>query len=637
MDRWPHRGRDDVRGPRFRRTPSLLEIRHVPSGQTWTERLDRTRAVIGREDRADVVLRDTSVSPLHAELVRGPGGQWLVHDLGSPKGTLVHGHRYESRLLMAGDELSVGTYRLRLRSGDSSADLAAIEPPSPCMEDTVQIESIPPPPIVPRVDGPGATGPEGSPPLTAPSGGVSALHLSMVMALSRELMQADAPGARHRLLCEFLTGHGACGDSATVVRLSGPRTARAIAGPLRREGPNLPLYLSSWLTTRVWETRQPACHVTPSVFNRDAATQPCPHLSGTVAGGWGQVRAPLCTGCSGGKVANSGRGPQPTHVKIVCPLHLEEDFLDALCVELIPERWSPDWCTLVALVAEAYQQANLVWEMRSQIEQASAVEHELEMARQIQQSLLPQNLDGMVDTLDMVVGFEPCHWVGGDYADAMLLPDGRVLLAVGDVCGKGMQAALVASSLHTYVRASVDLGLPLPNLVTRINRYLCRHLPDHVFVTLICVAVDVTTGDLEVVAAGHPSALIADSCGRVWSLDVGHNVGLGLMETEIVSGHHQLAPDQVILLYTDGLTEAINEQREPLGTERLAQMLSSMVSVHGAWRIDSMKEALLSGLRGYRGSLLTNDDTTFLLARWREELVLSSRSGRAPSRRPPRQ
>jgi hypothetical protein len=109
--------------------------------------------------------------------------------------------------------------------------------------------------------------------------------------------------------------------------------------------------------------------------------------------------------------------------------------------------------------------------------------------------------------------------------DAVPMPDGRVLLAIAGVCGKGMQAALVASSLHTLVRATVDGGSPPADLMERLNRHLCRYLPDHVFVTMPCVAVEAQSGEMEVVSAGHPSAVVADPYGRVSSIDIGHNVG----------------------------------------------------------------------------------------------------------------
>jgi sigma-B regulation protein RsbU (phosphoserine phosphatase) len=581
-------------GPRSSRSQpqGVLEIRHSPSGHVWFQPLTLPRLVLGRGPRADVNLEDETVSSPHAELVRGPYGQWWIHDLGSDTGTFVHGQRLTEQLLAAGDEVTLGVFRLRLLSRGSGQLARSPESGSP---GTVRGGSLAPSPSPsPSKSPPGPTSSAPPPPSesvsSAPGNQIRAVHLSRVMALGRDLMQVEDAGARRRILCRFVVGDGFPADAAAVLRVQGPRTVRAIEGPLRRLGPNLPLYLADQVTGRLWELRQPvSASASPSRSSR--ASRP------------------------------------PGHVVSVCPLRVEEEFIEALYVELPPEFGGPEWCSMVAMVAEAFQQADLVWAMRSHVQQSSSVERELEMARQIQQGLVPQQarFDSLLQELDVVVGFEPCQWVGGDYVDAVPMPDGRVLLAIADVCGKGFQAALVASSLHTLVRATVDMDRPLSELVQRINRHMCRYLPDHVFVTMLCVATDLTTGELEVVSAGHPPALIAEASGRVWSLDVGHNIGLGIVDAEITSGTYSLGPDQVLLLYTDGLTEAMDEHGIVLGTERLALMFSRVASTHAGRGTHAMREALLGALRGFRGSLLANDDSTFLLARRRVSLCPPAR------------
>ncbi len=619
-DKEAHPGPEPPRSSAPQRT-FALEIYHVPSGQRRHHVLTSSRVVIGQAPRADVALDDPSVSVSHAELVKGPLGQWWIHDLDSEGGTFMHGRRLREQLLTTGDEIVIGCYRLRLTKG-SSASLPAVddgdwEKPAA----TVRFGSVLPPAL------PGESNPlQPSFPPSLPTGilpahPISAVHLSRVVSLTRELMDTADAARRWRMLCEFLVTEDFCVESAAVVRLTGPTTARVLDGPVRRSGGVLPIYLSPRVTSRFWEMRQAVCQHTksraavPGRQRRSNVVTDCPYLSGQVRDPRGQLVEPSCA-CGGDGGDSSG---WPSHVSLVFPLGDEAQFIDGLYVDMVPADWSPEWCAVVALVAEAFQQAELVWQMRSHVRQASSVERELEMARQIQQSLVPQqaHFDSLNQRLEVVVGFEPCHWVGGDYADAVLMPDGRVLLAIADVCGKGMQAALVASSLHTFVRATVDLGTSLPDLVRRINRHMCRYLPDHVFITMLCVAADLVTGDLEIVSAGHPPAFIGEPNGRVFSLEVGHNVGLGFTDTEMVSGMHRLRSDQTLFLYTDGLTEAINKQREPLGAERLAQMFSAAVTIHGARGPHAMKEAVLTSLRSYRGSLLAHDDTTFLMARLR--------------------
>lgn len=598
----------------------VLEVCDVRSGDVRMCPLRSARALIGSGPGTDIVLNDKRVSPRHAELVRGPFGQWWIHDLGSDTGTYLYGDRAQYQVLTSDDEFTIGAFRLRLMS--KAAQRLALEHSVETHQPvTIRNSSLPPPPdaAIPK----SATLPP-SPPARQklPPAGISAAHLSGAMALSRALMQTEDGAGRRRLLSEFLGGDALRGDSVAIVRVLGPRTARVIEGPLGKGGTGLPLYLSSRLTGTLWQTRKPTCQVlrpngSPGSSNRSENTVlTCPYLCGRATAG---LAEPKDAGCVWGQSSSIRSGARGSRVALLVPVRLEAEFVDALHVELIPERRGPDWCTLVAMVAEAYQQAEIVSGMRSHIRQASGVERELEMAREIQQSLVPQqaHFDTVSQELDVVVGFEPCQWVGGDYADVMPMPDGRVLLAIGDVCGKGLQAALVASSLHTFVRAAVESGPSLPGLFERINRHLCRYLPDHVFVTMAGIAADLDTGELEIVNAGHPPALIGDSCGRVWSLDMGHNIGLGLTDATMVSGVHYLEPNQTLFLYTDGLTEGVNERRVPLGTERLAQLFSRIASAHAQQGTSVMKDALMSGLRGYRGSLLANDDSTFLLARRR--------------------
>lgn len=601
-----------------------LEIVHLPTGNRRYENLLMNRVVIGSGPQADIVLNDSSVSAIRAELVRGPSGQWWIHDLESHAVTSVHGSQASGQsLLNTGDDVVIGTFKLRLKRINSvDTNNFATSGDDAEAPRTVRFGSnLPPPiegPLAERLPFQGARR-RTSKHVKSPIGVV---HLSRLMSLSRSLMQTVDAAERNRMLCSLLAGKDFCVETTAILRLTGPTTVRVIEGPLRQSGTILPLYLSQRLTGRFWETRQAVCYHTlpgsghvPGASRRPCVVGDCPHLSGQVQDDRGEVLRPTCRCPPLGDNAQSATNP--AHVLLLLPLAEDRDSIDGLFVEMDGTRWEPEWCAVVALVAEAFQQAELVWQMRAHVRQATSVDRELEMARQIQQSLVPQQIhfDSLHRHLQVVVGFEPCHWVGGDYADAVPMPDGRILLAIADVCGKGMQAALVASSVHTFVRATVDVGLSLTEMLSRINRYMCRYLPDHVFITMLCIAADLATGDLEVVSAGHPPALILEANGRVSTLDIGRNVGLGVTDAQMVSGIHRLAPDQLLFLYTDGLTEAVNKHGEPLGTENLAQMLSEVVSFHG-WRgPEAMREALLNSLRGYRGSLLAHDDTTFLMAR----------------------
>ena len=251
-----------------------------------------------------------------------------------------------------------------------------------------------------------------------------------------------------------------------------------------------------------------------------------------------------------------------------------------------------------------------MWDMRHQVRQNAIVEGELEMACQIQTGLVPKQF--CAPGLELAFGFEPCRWVGGDYVDALMLPDGRVLLAIADVCGKGLQAALVASSVHTLVRASREFCNDLPLLMKRLNEYLLGHLPEHSFVTMLCILLDCQTGEFELVSAGHPAAIIirGGSCDEILSQT--DNVGLGIVPSTFVTLSSQLYVGDVLLMYTDGLTEMVNMKNEPFGTERLAAEFQRIVALNPSASVDSIRQRLTGLCNAYRGSRMATDDRTFL-------------------------
>ncbi len=149
------------------------------------------------------------------------------------------------------------------------------------------------------------------------------------------------------------------------------------------------------------------------------------------------------------------------------------------------------------------------------------LEKELDRAREMQRRLIP--VSPSIPGLDLAIGFEPCRWVGGDYADVVALPDGRAFLTIADVCGKGPQAALVAAGVHGRVHAGLDAGADLAAVMHGVNRYLHGFLPGDSFVTMVAAALDPATGDMEIVNAGHPAPVILDAAGAARELAAGLN------------------------------------------------------------------------------------------------------------------
>ncbi len=555
-----------------------LEIRRRDGKRPWRHPLTGSHQRIGRSPDTEIFLDHSTVSRNHAELLLGPFGNWWLHDLGSTNGTYVNGSPVRERMLNPGDRVGVGDFTLCLHMPDQRQRVPSMMPP-PLEEDfsdeeapISEAEPTMVTTVMPEVDGP----PQ-----------INASHLTTVMALGRQLMSVEEATGRMKTLCEFMVGKDFPAESAVVVRMRQGKATKLVCGPYYRD----PMvdrgrYVSSSVLETLWTTREPVLATNRPFVDEQA--------------GVGKLSMP---------------GIVRMISVIACPLEMDEDKLDLLYVEFPPAYATAEWLTLVALAAEAHQQAELVWQMRSHVRASAFVERELEMARQIQEGLVPRSM--RFEGLDAAIGFEPCRWVGGDYVDVIPMPDGRLLLAIADVCGKGLQAALVASSLHTMVRATADAGSTLAQLVTRANKYLCEYLPDHSFVTMVCVALDVRTGELECVNAGHPPPLVVGPSGELRQLQSEKNVALGIIDSTMEAEQTTLTAEEVLITYTDGLTELLNESHQPLGEDRFGSGVSSIIATDPRSGVHTFRRRLIEMVENYRGSQLAADDCTFLIARRR--------------------
>src|SRR6187200_2269462 len=184
-----------------------------------------------------------------------------------------------------------------------------------------------------------------------------------------------------------------------------------------------------------------------------------------------------------------------------------------------------------------------------------SLKNDLEIAREIQQSMLPRaafKAPG-IEAFGMT---RPANTVGGDFYDIVPLPDGRVLLALGDVAGKGSPAALLMALLLAMMRTLVDEGLEDADLATRLNAQIVKHAPRTRFVTLFIATFDPRTGSLVYVNAGQNPPLLRRTDGSYERLRAG-GMALGMFENATYSaGRVELATGDVLVMYSDGITEA---------------------------------------------------------------------------------
>jgi sigma-B regulation protein RsbU (phosphoserine phosphatase) len=191
-----------------------------------------------------------------------------------------------------------------------------------------------------------------------------------------------------------------------------------------------------------------------------------------------------------------------------------------------------------------------------------SLKNDLEIAREIQYAMLPQaKYDS--PTFEAFGLTRPANTVGGDFYDVLPLPDGRVVVTIGDVAGKGSPAALLMALLLAMFRTLVDEGLEAAALAERLNVQVCRHSPASRFITLFFAACDPATGDLVYINAGHMPALLRRRDGMFEHL-TGGGIALGMFDHSKYEAHEaRMAPGDTLVLYSDGVTEAEDRRGQP--------------------------------------------------------------------------
>jgi serine phosphatase RsbU (regulator of sigma subunit) len=187
---------------------------------------------------------------------------------------------------------------------------------------------------------------------------------------------------------------------------------------------------------------------------------------------------------------------------------------------------------------------------------------ELEVAREIQLAMLPSGTYTAAD-IEICGATKPANTVGGDFYDVLPLPDGRVILALGDVAGKGSPAALLMALLLAMLRTLVDEGLEPQALVERLNAQIWRHSPASRFITIFYAVYTPATGSLVYVNAGQNPPLMHRRNGDFERL-AGTGVALGLFDrSSYAAVETRVEPGELLVLYSDGITEAEDPAGQP--------------------------------------------------------------------------
>lgn len=247
-------------------------------------------------------------------------------------------------------------------------------------------------------------------------------------------------------------------------------------------------------------------------------------------------------------------------------------------------------------------------ELQASRHQLAIREAELNFAREVQRSLFPRQLplDGGLEFTAVCI---PARGISGDYYDVMRLPDGRLIFALADISGKGISAAILMANLQALLRTLAETSQSPGEVCSRLNHHLHQVTDESKFATFFYAQWDPARRRLCYINAGHHSPIVTGS-HRGHRLDKG-GVPLGMFpDSEFQMGEVSLQPRDLLVLYSDGVTEAASQSGEEFGEQRLAVI----VEAHSDRPLIEIQRHILDGVRNWSGKEL-EDDLTLLIAR----------------------
>jgi len=269
---------------------------------------------------------------------------------------------------------------------------------------------------------------------------------------------------------------------------------------------------------------------------------------------------------------------------------------------------------LGALASSFNRMTRFLADAREQELHAQAVARDLSIATRIQKALLPDQLPE-ISGIEIARYYQPAKEVGGDYYDVIDLPGDRAGIVVADVSGKGLAGSLVMTMTRSLVRMAARIQPDAASILGEVNASLSRDMTEGMFVTLAWAELDHDRGQVRIARAGHNPPLILRESGRVEQFQPG-GIALGMdpgpiFRSSLEVSDVNLAPGDSLILYTDGIVEAMDSQGDEYGLERFAQILQKL----NLATPDDLVEGVLADLAIHVAGAEASDDITLVVAR----------------------
>ncbi|MDT7604193.1 MAG: phosphoserine phosphatase RsbU/P [Acidobacteriota bacterium] len=574
--------------------------------------LGRLRITIGRSARNDVCIPDPFASRVHAE-VRREGDVYILQDLGSANGTLFNGARVEAPMTLApGDRIQIGETEIEFRDQASVAAGATMIADAPSVrEATIMSDSghRTTSGLLEAIEG-ARTQSSGELPreatvvkprretmLSAGHAELSAGHTDLLALISKVSVTLLAPATLDETLTQVI---------ALVFEAVPAERCLIMLRDAKSGGE---------LKVRVAQLRDPKKEIGEIRVSRSIVEEVV-----------NQGRSVLTSDAQHDpRFASSTVTIQGIRSVLAVPLGVGDKIFGMIYADspLAEARFSQDHLTVLttlgSVAAIRVENARL---MEEDLER-ERLERELQLAREIQQRFQPTSPP-------VVPGFElqgisfPCYEIGGDYYDFIERADGHVVIALGDVSGKGTSAALLMSSLHAAMHAQTSARQSIAETIAAVNKYLAETIPLNRFVTLFCAELEPLTGIVTFINAGHNPPLIAHASGTMEQLAAG-GIPLGIAPDALFrEGKTQLQPGDVLVIYSDGVSETQNPTGEEFGAMRLYDTVARNLDASAAGIRDRIESALTKFAQGTDSV----DDLTLVIVKRQAEgvMVATSRS-----------
>jgi phosphoserine phosphatase RsbU/P len=536
-----------------------LTLNATINGEAQSWKLDEPPVTIGRSSKSTIHLRDGTVSKEHAELVLRDGA-WTLVDLGSRNGTRVNGNAVrEPTTVHDGDIIAFGSVLVQVGAPREPDAGVTVFSNSPGLNSSVRIQAR-------EI-------------LQGQKGAADPMKLVHLLAEAGQLLVLPRP---LRETCEEILKfvERAVPASRLLILLRDKADAAPVQMAARIHGGNSnePLALSRTIMKAVLDD----C---TSVITIDAPSDPRFQAQESIIA-------------------------QGIRSAMAVPLFDNQTVLGLMYADTTDIRvlYTPDQLEMLTVLANmaAVKITNARLLVAEQARQRMA--QELATATRIQMNLLPPV--PQVDGYACVTRLETCTEVGGDLYDLYVRADGRLVLAVGDVSGKGMGAALLMSSTISSARVLYDACDDPADLATRLNAVVARGREPGRFVTLFVGFLDPGTGHMRYVSAGHNPAMVVGTDG-VRQLDATGIPLAAIDQFTYAAADVTLAPGELLMLYTDGITEATRDN-ELYGEPRLAERIQALAANPD---IDRVAQGVLDAVTEYSQGKRPEDDRTLLLIR----------------------